>query len=233
MDEWRPEGAAPAVAKTMTLPRLAFLAFLPALIALLPIAAELPKAQAAAEPEAAITIQVRLEAGPLAAARIWRFEVVDAAGAVVDTVELSLSGDAADVANQSRALPYGDYTVRQLFGNDMALACAPRVFYANAAPEQAVRLDAPGRTASFTITVCADAPGGVDVERPVDHAPPTPTIVDEVRGTRVAGNLTPVAPGTGTGRTNDSHDGPDTPVIAALAVLMLVAPLAITAIRHE
>lgn len=216
----------------MTFSRLLLLAFLPALLVLSPL---VPRTGATAEGDAPITIRVHLEAGSLAAARIWRFEILDASGGAVDSVEVPLSGDATSAARESRPLPDGDYTVRQLLGNDMALACAPRVFYANNAPERAVRLDPPGAAVDFTITVCPDAPGGVDVNRPIDTVSQTPTgVIDDVQGTRVAGGQTPGAPGTGSGMVNaTAHSVPGTPIIAAVAVLMLVAPVAIHAIRRD
>lgn len=208
------------------------LAFLPALVALLPFASGARASDAA---DAPITIHVTLQAGPLAAARIWRFEGVDASGAVADTVELSLSGDGSDVSANFRALPSGAYTVRQVFGNDMALACGPRVFYANAAPEQVVQLAGAGAVANFTISVCPGAPGGVVVDRPIDNVTVTPTtIVDEVRGTRTAGTGTPLAPSTGSGQATAAWSAePDTHLIAAIGVLLFVAPLAFTAIRRS
>ncbi len=217
----------------MTLRRFVLLAFLPAVLALLPFAPPQPTVLAAAD--APITIAVTLEAGPLAAARTWRFEVVDASGGLADTVELSLSGDASFVQGSSRPLPPGAYTVRQLFGNDMATACGDGVFYANANPERVVQLDESGATVSFTITVCPDAPGEVVVDRPDDGVTSTPTeVVDVVAGTRVAGDGTPGAPATGTGLASGSGSvGPQTSLLAALSVFLFIAPLAITAIRRE
>lgn len=223
----------------MTLGRLTFLAFLPAMLALLPFVPRHPAVQASAATSAPITIAVTLDGGPLAAARLWRFEVLDGANAV-ETVEVSLSGDASFAQATTGPLPEGAYTVRQVFGNNMATACDPGIFFANADPVRNVQLGPAGATVNFTITVCPGAPGGVVVDRPVDDvtAIPTQGTIDEVQGTRVAGDGTPTppaprAPATGTGHAEAAPAAPRTSLLAALAVFLLAAPVLLTAMRRE
>jgi len=149
----------------------------------------------------AVTISVTLDAGADAAARTWRFQVADASGNVVSTVDASTSGDALTGTATTVLLPYGAYTVKQVLGNDTALACANNAFYAVTAPAGAsttVTLSSASSPAAFTIKPC-DAPKQ-SVSIPVDPiAFPTATAapkfttapgrapIDEVRGVRQEG----------------------------------------------
>jgi hypothetical protein len=124
---------------------------------------------------AAIRVETTLDAGPEAAARTWRYEVIDATGAVVATLQASTSGDAPTGSVTSAPLPVGAYSVRLVLGNDTALACAPGVFYAVDQPPGAaatVDLAAGPATVRFTITPCPDLPADLEVLIPVDPAVP-------------------------------------------------------------
>lgn len=163
------------------------------------------------------SIQVRatLNAGADAAARTWRYEVVNAAGSVVATMNVSTSGDAPNGTATAASLPYGTYTVRQVLGSDTALSCAGGAFYAVSAPAGAstrVELNASSRTAAFTIVPCPALPGDLQVQIPVDTiapggsggvvgeaeglVPPGETPFSEVAGARSRGPI-PLPPDTG------------------------------------
>lgn len=163
------------------------------------------------------SIQVRatLNAGPDAAARTWRYEVVNATGSVVATMNISTSGDAPSGTGATAALPYGTYTVRQVLGSDTALSCAGGSFYAVSAPAGAstrVTLDAANRSAEFTIVPCPALPTDLQVQIPVDTiapggsggvvgeaeglVPPGETPFSEVAGARSRGPI-PLPPNTG------------------------------------
>ena len=150
----------------------------------------------------AVTVSVTLDAGADAAARTWRFEVADASGNVVSTVDASTSGDALTGTVSTPLLPYGTYTVRQVLGNDTATACTGNAFYAVTGPaggSTAVTLSSANVAANFALKLC-DAPKQ-SVSIPVDPiafpsavAAPTFTTapgdvpIDEVRGVRQEGH---------------------------------------------
>jgi len=72
-----------------------------------------------------LQVQATLDAGPDAAARTWRFEVVNTSGQVVGSLSLSTSGDAPTGSTSTAALPHGFYTVRQVLGGDTRTAAPP------------------------------------------------------------------------------------------------------------
>jgi len=153
-----------------------------------------------------LAVQITLQAGPEAAARTWRFEVVTSAGAVAQTLSLGTSGDAPTSSEATSALPYGVYTVRQILGSDTKLVCDATSFYEVTAPAGAqivVDLGSPRITVPFTVRPCAALPTKLQVQAPIDTvAPlpsPTPTspTLDEVRGNRSEGPPAPLAPSTG------------------------------------
>lgn len=176
-----------------------------------------------------VNVAVTLDAGPDAAARTWRFQVLSASGQVVTTLTANTSGDAATGSIATGALPYGFYTVRQVLGSDTATACAAGVHYAIAAPvsgETTVLLDAAVTTVSFSIAPCPDLPVAPGVSIPVDTIAPGPagdgflpgeTPISEVRGTRQEGPGNPLPPSVG-----------NTPPATASSSLNLFALLLVT-----
>ncbi len=163
-----------------------------------------------------VRVSTTLDAGPDAAARTWRYEIVAPDGTVVATLSLGTSGDAATGTAASPALPRGTYTVRQVLTSDTRVACAPGAFYEVTVPAGAttvIELAGEEATASFTIRPCPDLPAGLAVQVPVDTI--TPGLVggvlgdpdflpgelpiDEVRGVREPGPAAglPLPPATG------------------------------------
>lgn len=191
-----------------------------------------------------LAVQVTLQAGPGAAARTWRFEVVNSAGAVVQTLSLGTSGDAPTSSEASSALPYGVYTVRQILGSDTKLVCDATSFYEVTAPAGAqivVDLGSPRITVPFTIRPCAALPTKLQVQAPIDTvAPlpsptPTPPTLDEVRGSRSEGPAAPLAPSTGdsAGSSPSSASANDASLLLVLfGVTATVIPSAGFAIAH-
>ena len=163
-------------------------------------------------PTGQVAVQVTLLAGPQASARTWRFEVVNATGAVVQTLSLGTSGAALTSTEATGPLSFGLYTVRQILGNDTLTACSAASFYEVTAPsgaQAAVELGSARVTVAFTIRTCPALPANPQVQTPIDTvapvaggvsgspaASPTPPI-DEVRGTRDAGPGAPLPPNTG------------------------------------
>jgi len=144
-----------------------------------------------------IHITTTLVADAGAAARTWRYEVVDASGSVVESLSLGTSGDAPTATAETAALPFGRYTVRQVLGGHTGTACASGMFYAVSSPAGAattVELGPTEATAVFSLQLCPDAPPTLAVDRPVDE-PAEP--IDEVRGTRTG--PAPLPPATGSG----------------------------------
>lgn len=165
-----------------------------------------------------IRVTATLAADAGAAARTWRYEVVDPSGAVVETLSLGTSGDALTATAETAALPFGRYTVRQVLGGDTGTSCAAGLFYAVTSPAGAatvVELSASETTVTFALQLCPDAPTSLAVDRPVDE-PAGP--IDEVRGTRTGG--TPLPPSTGTGLVAGE---PGTSGNGAVLVLLLIA----------
>lgn len=163
----------------------------------------------------ASTVEVRttLDAGPDAAARTWRYEIVDGSGKVVATLQTSTSGDAPTGSAPAEGLAPGRYIVRQVFGNDTGAACAAGRFYEVASPAggSAVIELANGPVAvDFRVRPCADLPAELAVNIPVDviapgtdgvvgepAALPEETPFSEVAGARREGPGAPIAPATG------------------------------------
>ena len=199
----------------------------------------------------AVTVNVTLDAGVDAAARTWRFQLADASGNVVSTLDASTSGDALTGTATTALLPYGTYAVKQLLGNDTALACANNAFYAVMSPTGAsttVTLSNASAAAAFTIKPC-DAPKQ-SVSIPVDPiafptatAAPTFTTapgdapINEVRGVRQegpgaaaspSGGRAPAAtvlpPNTGSGAVSGSNESAELFELLGLA-LAAVAPI--------
>jgi hypothetical protein len=163
-----------------------------------------------------VRVSATLDAGPDAAARTWRYEVVAADGTVVAVLSLGTSGDATTGTATSPALPRGTYTVRQVLTADTRAACAPGAFYEVTAPAGAiatVELAGEFATASFTIRPCPDLPASLAVQVPVDTITPglaggvvgAPDFlpgelpINEVRGVREPGPgaANPLPPATG------------------------------------
>lgn len=153
-----------------------------------------------------LAIQVTVLAGPAAAARTWRFEVVNSAGAAVQTLSVGTSGEAPTAAETTSPLPYGSYTIRQILGSDTRTICDATSFYEVASPAGAkttVELGSARVTVPFTIRPCAALPTKLQVQVPIDTVAPTggpalpPTPIDEVRGTRTGGPTGPLSPNTG------------------------------------
>lgn len=168
-----------------------------------------------------IEVRVTLAADAHAAARTWRFEVVDPTGAIVESLSAGTSGDAPTGVAQTAPLPYGRYTVRQLLGNDTRLACSAGIFYEVSAPAggaATVDLASGAAVASFAIRPCADAPRDLGVSMPVDPVA-TSTPIDEVKGARSSG--TPLPPDAGTGLA--AEGGGLSPWLPLLAGSALVA----------
>ncbi|MGE5597491.1 MAG: hypothetical protein ACM3S1_15805, partial [Hyphomicrobiales bacterium] len=170
---------------------------------------------------------VTLDAPQPAAVRLWRFEVADAAGQAVETLELS-TGDSLTATAETRPLPAGQYTVRMVAGHDTALTCAGSAFFAVDSLEQAVA----NGSAAFHIALCLGAPKDLAVNAPIDTIEPDGH-VNEVRGERTAGDAAPQPPATGTGSavaaSQPGHG--DTNLLAAVAVALFALPIAIRAVR--
>jgi len=146
-----------------------------------------------------ITVSATLAASAHASARTWRFEVVDATGAVVDSVSAGTSGDSSTGSATSVWLPYGSYTVRQVLGNDTRTSCNPGTFYAITSPAggtTAVVLAGLSAGADFALNPCADAPTSLGVSIPIDTIAADEPI-NEVRGARQSGPPLPPAAGSG------------------------------------
>lgn len=207
-------GAEPSTSMITHPFRLSLLAaFALAAAALLSTGPSLASAQTPA-PTGQVAVQVTLQAGPQASARTWRFEVLNATGAVVQTLSLGTSGPALTSTEATGPLPFGPYTVRQILGNDTLTACSAASFYEVTAPagaRAAVELGSARVTVAFTIRTCPALPANPRVQAPIDtvapvaggvsgspSASPTPPI-DEVRGTRDAGPAAPLPPNTGDG----------------------------------
>ena len=161
-------------------------------------------------------------AGPDAAARTWRFEVLNSSGVTVATLQAGTNGDELTTSVATSPLPYGIYTVRQVLGSDTRLACANGAFYAVTAPtnaETTIELASASAGVSFTIAVCDGAPQ-LSFQAPVDPIAPSAantglpgdvapgeTPINEVRGARAEGpgsSATPLPPQTGSGVTTES-----------------------------
>ncbi len=181
-----------------------------------------------------IRVETLLDAGPDAAARTWRYEVVSPAGAVVATLQVSTSGDAPLGAAESAPLPPGIYAVRQVLGSDTALSCAGDAFYAVASPAGAVQVvdtSAGPATVRFTITPCPGLPSDLEVIIPVDTIVPgagggiigepvTEPPFSEVAGVRQPGpGILP--PAAGNSAAPSPASAPLLPLLVAGTLLLL------------
>lgn len=168
--------------------------------------------QARFVPMGKVNVNVRLDAGPDAAARTWRYEVASTSGQVVAVLQANTSGDAPAMTVSSGPLPFGFYTVRQVLGNDTRTACAAGTFYRVAAPvsgETTIELASSDAAVDFTILPCPDLPSDMGVVIPVDTiAPPAGVVgeadadpgeapVSEVRGARDENPNFPLPPRAG------------------------------------
>lgn len=193
-----------------------------------------------------VQVNVALEGADRgAAARTWRFEVVNASGNVVQTLNVGTSGDDLSASASTAQLPYGFYTVRQVLGNDTKFSCAGGAFYAVTAPgsgQTTLELRGASAAADFTIAVCAGMPR-LSVDIPIDtlapaagvvgEAYPGETPINEVRGARSEGpGNPPLPPKTGSGAGNRSAPPlPVRPFLATIGIVLLVAPLSVLAVR--
>jgi hypothetical protein len=186
-------------------------------------------------PMGQVQVRVKLDAGIDAAARTWRFEVLNTSNQVVASLSGGTSGDAPVANFTSAALPYGFYTVRQVLGSDTSTACIGSAFYEVIAPVSAsTTVELAGATvqAAFEIRPCAALPGDLQVNIPVDTvAPggfgpgvigdadvfPGETPINDVRGARQAGDA-PLPP-----RTGDSPTEVQTSRSLATAAMLLGA----------
>lgn len=160
----------------------------------------------------AIQVRTTLNAGIDAAARTWRYEVVNASGAVVATLNVGTSGDAPTGSATTAALTQGSYTVRQVLGSDTATSCTGNAFYSVSNPNRNVQLTSASQAIDFIITPCPALPDDLQVQIPVDTiapgngggvvgeaeglVPPGETPFSEVAGAREPGFI-PLPPNTG------------------------------------
>ncbi len=159
---------------------------------------EVSRATATFVAGAQLALQLHLTAGPTAAARSFSFEVLNAAGVLVDVLSVGTSGDAPQGAGATLPLPPGDYLVRSAPSHDVAGTCVGGAFYA-VTPEAGVRMTlGAGVVASFEVRPCAALPDGLGVDAPHDPYIPAPSIIDEVAGTR--SGAAPLPPATGNGQ---------------------------------
>ncbi|MEP7216050.1 MAG: hypothetical protein ABI782_07330 [Anaerolineaceae bacterium] len=187
-------------------------------------------------PTSQVAVQVTLQAGPTAAARIWRFEVVNSAGTVVQTLSLGTNGAAPTATESSLALPYGTYTVRQILGNDTKLACDAVSFYEVASPPGAqatVELGSARVTVAFVIRPCAALPINPQLQAPIDTVAPPPPPIDEVRGDRSAGPGSPLPPATGNSVQAPTPASSPSPLLVVFGFSITLVPSAGFAVAHS
>lgn len=185
----------------------------------------------------AVNVNVTLNAGPDAAARTWRYEVVSTSGQVVATLTANTSGDAASTTVTAANLPYGFYTVRQVLGGDTRTSCTGGSFYEVQAPasaETTIELAAATASVNFVIAPCPGLPD-LDVSIPVDtiaqpgtvgdaDVEPGETPISEVRGTRQEGPGNPLAPATGNALAPAPMTQSHTTFILLIGALTLMTP---------
>lgn len=225
-------------------------AFFPLLLLLLATAAPLVVSSntASAADTGTITLTVTLQAGPESAARTWRFEVLNASGTVVESLNASTSGPKLSDTITSAPLAPGRYTVRQVLTNDTKTGCTPGAFFEVTAPVGAslvVEVAAAAVPVAFTIRPCAALPTDLNVQTPIDVvAPPSggvigeaevlpDPVIDEVRGARSEG---PLAPSTGTSpltRRPASTGFEPLLLLASILALSSSAGLAVAAVRQR
>lgn len=207
--------------------------------------------RASAAETGAISINLTLQAGPDAAARTWRFEVVNTSGTVVETLTAGTSGDRLATTVTTGAIPRGFYTVRQVLTNDTKATCDGGAFYEVTAPVGAstvVELAGSALGVQFVIRPCAALPRNLEVNMPIDTITPAgpgvigdadvlPEVpINEVRGARSEGPGEPLAPGTGNTMAASGGDSVSLSLLLALgATLTAVAPaaMATAAVRHR
>ena len=198
-----------------------------------------------------LQVQATLNAGPDAAARTWRYEVVDTSGQIVSTLSLSTSGDDATGIASTGAIPHGSYTVRQVLGGDTRTACAPGAFYEVTAPAGAattIQLSQDVATVAFTIRPCPDLPASLEVQVPVDtitpgsgggvvgeaDSLPGEEPINEVRGAREPGPAanSPLPPSAGNTLSKASSSSSISLLLLVTgAAVMSLSPLAWSASR--
>lgn len=185
----------------------------------------------------AIEVLTTLDAGPDAAARTWRYEVVDGSGSVVATLQTSTNGDAPTGSAPADGLAPGRYVVRQVFGNDTGTDCDAGRFYEVVSPaggSAVIELASTPVAIEFTVRPCAGLPAELAVDIPVDVIAPGPgggvvgepavvlpeeTPFSEVAGARREGPGTPIAPATGNATAGRGADDAGWLAIAGLATL--------------
>ncbi len=190
-----------------------------------------------------VRVSATLDAGPDAAARTWRYEIVAPDGKVAATLSVGTSGDAATGTATSPALPRGTYTVRQVFTSDTRAACTGGAFYEVTAPGGAstvIELSGDLATVAFTIRPCPGLPSSLAVQVPVDTIAPAPGVVgtpdflpgeppiDEVRGVREPGPgaRVPLPPATGNSLAPVEVSNPTPLLLLVTAAVVLSLPLA-------
>lgn len=186
-------------------------------------------------PTGQIAVQVTLQAGLTAAARIWRFEVVDPAGTVVQTLSLGTNGASPTATEPSTALPFGAYTVRQILGNDTKLACDAASFYEVASPARAqttLELGSPRVTVAFVIRPCAALPINPQFQAPIDTVAPARPSIDEVRGDRAAGPGLPLPPAAGSSAQSPTSASSPSLILVILGFSATLIPFAGSALAH-
>ena len=192
----------------------------------------------AAEP-GAIAINLTLQAGPEAAARTWRFEVVNTSGLVVETLSVGTSGDRLAATVTTGAIPRGFYTVRQVLTNDTKATCDGGTFYEVTAPVGAstvVELAGSAVSVEFSIRPCAALPRNLDVNIPIDTLGPAgpgvigdasvlpETPINEVRGARSEGPGEPLAPNTGNTVAGPGEESILFPLLLTLGAIFTLTP---------
>ncbi len=189
-------------------------------------------------PTGEVAVQVTLQAGPTAAARTWRFEIVNTAGVVLQTLSLGTSGGALTSTETASGLPFGVYTVRQILGNDTKTACDAKAFYEVTSPISAqlsVGAGASRTTALFTIRPCPALPANLQLLAPIDTIAPSPTPaapIDEVRGSRNEGPGAPLPPATGSSSASPAPAPRPSLMLVIFGVALTLAPSAGFALAH-
>lgn len=101
-----------------------------------------------------IAVSVALDAPVDAAARTWRFELVDENGGVTSSVSIPLSGEAPRAIAAIDDVPAGDYVLRPVFSSDLGSDCATGAHYRVSSEAASVPVRPSGAGASFTISLC-------------------------------------------------------------------------------
>jgi hypothetical protein len=175
------------------------------------------------DPAGLVELHIRFDADASAAARTWRFEIVNAAGKTVSSLSAGTSGDGPLAVARSEPLPYGFYSVSQVLSLDTQTGCAAGAFFEIVAPAGGtigVRVDGPETNVDFVIRPCAGASRDHGVTGPVD-SPAVP--IGSSEGISAASPGMPQPPSTGlvASRTTSSSTSQVPP--AVLAAIALVA----------